>query len=130
VSARIGTVAFVVLCMLGAAASVALTVREVVRSPAVAVSVVGSDRTGLTTTVTVAARNTTDESRCVSVRLAARDRNGRDLGSVPVAGRHLLAPHATRRIPASITLTARDYAERLDRFYPSAGPCPETESAT
>ena len=129
-TARIGTVAFVVVCVLGAASAVALTVREIVRTPAVILSVAGTDRTGLTTTVTVAVRNTTDQDRCVSVRLAARDRNGRDLGSVTVANRLVLAARASRRIPTRITLTARDYAERLDRFYPSARPCPAAESGT
>jgi hypothetical protein len=130
VSARVGTVAFVLLCLLGAASAVALTVREIGRTPAVVLSVVSTQRTGLTTTVTVDVRNTSDRARCVTVRLAARDRNGRDLGSVTVAGRLALAAGASRRIPTRLTLTARDYAERLDRFYPSARPCQAPESDT
>lgn len=129
-SARIGAAAFIVVCVLGAASAVALTVREIVRTPAVVMSVAGTDRVGLTTTVTVGVRNTSDQARCVTLRLAARDRNGRDLGSVTVAGRLVLAPHTGRRIPTRITLTARDYAERLDRFYPSARACPAAESGT
>lgn len=121
--ARLHTLLFVVLCVAGATASIALTVREVARTAPIALSVTDTHRTGQTTLVTVLVRNTTGTSRCVSIRVAARDRAGHDLAAV-TAARSLTVPgHARRNVQARLTLTPRDYAEKLHAFYPSQRPC-------
>jgi hypothetical protein len=127
---RLHTAAFVALCVIGIVSSAALAVREAMRTPPVVATVAHTDRAGLTTTVEVAVRNTTDSPRCATVRLAARDRNGHDLAAVTVANDLRLGSHAHQSIPARITLTARDYAERLDRFYPSIQACAAVERPT
>ena len=127
---RVHAVAFVLVCLLGAVASVALAVRAATSTPPVTVDLGGTTRTGLTTTVAVAVRNTTDQARCVEVRVAARDRTGRDLGVVTAAEELTLPAHAARRLTARVTLTARQYAEQLDTFYPSAAGCRDRERAT
>ena len=127
---RLQVAAFSALCAVGAASAVGLTVREVVRTPAVDVAVAGTERSGLTTTVEVSVRNTGDSPRCVTVRVAARDRAGHDLGSATAATALRLAPDGREVVSARVSLSARDYAERLDRFYPSTRPCPAGERAT
>ena len=121
---RLHTTAFVALCIVGIVLSVGLAVREALRTPPLVATVTHTDRTGLTTTVEVSVRNTTDVARCATVEIAARDRGGHDLGApVTVATGLQLAPHSGRRVAARLTLTERDYAERLDRIYPSAQAC-------
>lgn len=122
-SARLSAAAFGLLCLVGAVSAVGLTVREALRTPAVVMEVAGTTRTGLTTTVTVSVRNTTGRSRCAGIRVAARDRAGHDLGAVTAARSVQLAPHASVRVSARVTLSARQYAERLYGFYPSERPC-------
>lgn len=114
---------FVALCLAGIVASVALTVREVARTAPIALTVTQTARSGQTTVVTVVVRNTTDTTRCVSVRVAARDRGGHDLATATAAGRLSLAPQGRRTVRATLTLSRRDYAERLDAFYPSQRAC-------
>ena len=116
---------FVALCVAGVVASVALTIREAARTAPVALSVTGTTRTAQTTVVTVDVRNTTDTGRCVSIRVAARDRAGHDLAAVTATRALTIPAHARRTVSASLTLTQRDYNERLDAFYPSQDPCPE-----
>jgi hypothetical protein len=104
-------------------ASVTLTVREVARTAPVALDVTSTDRTADTTLVTVAVRNTTGTTRCVSIRIAARDRSGHDLAAVNAAPALPLPAHARRTVTARLTLTPREYAEQLHAFYPSQRPC-------
>jgi hypothetical protein len=127
---RLHTAAFVALCVVGIVSAAALAVREAVRTPPVVAAVAHTDRSGLTTTVDVSVRNTTDTARCVTVRVAARDRNGHDLGAVTAASGLRLDSHGRRSVSARLTLTARDYAERLDRFYPSIQACASPERPT
>jgi hypothetical protein len=128
VTGRLNVALFGALCAVGVVSSVGLTVREVLKTAPVVASVAHTDRSGLTTTVEVAVRNTTDSTRCATVEVAARDRTGHDLGPpVTVATGLQLAPHGRQRVPARVTLTARDYAERLDRFYPSVEACAAPE---
>jgi hypothetical protein len=125
-SRRLHTMLFVALCIAGGVASVALTVREVARTAPIGLSVAHTTRTAQTTVVTVLIRNTTDTSRCVAIRVAARDRTGHDLAAA-TATRALTVPaHGRRTVQARLTLTPRQYAERLDAFYPSQRPCPGT----
>ena len=126
---RLSTVAFGAFCVAGAAASVGLTVHEALRTPPVVVSVAGTSRAGLTTTVTISVRNTTPQTRCVDLRVAARTRDGRDLGKPAVQRAVALSPHGHRRTSARITLTARQYAEQLDKFYPSTRACGTTQES-
>lgn len=127
---RLQVAAFGALCAVGAATSVGLTVREALRTPAVSVAVADTHRAGLTTTVDVAVRNSTGDPACVTVRVAARDRAGHDLGAAAAAAPVRLAPHSRRVVSARVTVSARDYAERLDRYYPSTQPCTAAERVT
>lgn len=120
---RLHTALFVAFCLVGGAAAVTLTVHEVGRTPAVALHVTHTERTGLSTDVTASVRNTTDQSRCVRIRIAARDRGGKDLAVVTAESALQLPAHARRTVRARLILTARQYAERLHAFYPSATPC-------
>jgi hypothetical protein len=128
VTGRVGGVVFGVLCALGAASAVGLTVREAVGTAPVVARVTGTHRTADTTTVSVSVRNTTGRSRCVTVRVAARDRSGHDLAAVTPAPALALPAHARVPVTARLTLTARQYAERLYAFYPSERPCGGPES--
>lgn len=125
---RLHTLAFVVLCLVGAAAAVGLTVREVVHTAPIALSVTDQTRSGESTLVTVSVHNTTGSTRCVVVRVAARNRAGEDLAAVAVRPAVSVPPHRTRAVHAGLTLTARQYAEQLHGFYPSTRPCRGTES--
>lgn len=120
---RLQAAAFVVLCLLGAAAAVGLTVREIVRTAPIAVSIRDTTRTGDVTLVTVSVRNTTNSERCVSVRVAARDRTGHDLAATTAARALTLTGHSRRTLRVHLTLTPRQYAEQLHAFYPSTRPC-------
>jgi hypothetical protein len=126
---RPGGVLFTAVCVAGAVTAVTLTVREAVRTPPVVAVVTGTTRVARTTTVTISVRNTTDRARCVDVRVAARDREGRDLGAATAASGLVLAAHGRRAVTARITLTDRQYAERLHAFFPSEHPCRSRESA-
>ena len=117
---------FAALCLAGVVASVALTVREVAQTAPIALSVAHTSRTAQTTLVTVSVRNTTDTSRCVAIRVAARDRTGHDLAATTATDSLTVPAHGRRTVQAGLTLTPRQYAERLDAFYPSQRPCPAT----
>lgn len=127
---RLHTLGFVLLCLAGSVAAIGLTVREVVRTAPIAVSVTDTSRTGQVTLVTVSVRNTTNTSRCVSVRVAARDREGHDLAAATAARALTLGGHTTRTVSVNLTLTPRQYAEQLHAFYPSTRPCQAGESGT
>ena len=124
---RLHAAAFVTLCLAGSAAAVGLTVHEVTQTAAVSLDVTRTSRTGATTTVTVLVRNTTGASRCVAVRVAARDRDGRDLAATTAARGLSLPAHARRTVTARLTLTTRQYDEQLHAFYPSTRTCPAGE---
>ena len=120
---RLHPVLFVALCLAGIAASIGLTVREVARTAPIALTVAHTSRTAQTTVVTVDVRNTTGISRCVSLRVAARDRAGHDLATATAESGLTLPAHARRSVQARLTLTQREYDEKLDAFYPSQRPC-------
>ena len=119
---RMHAALFAVVCLVGAASATALAVAEAVRTPAVTVHVTHKERAGLTTTVDVAVHNTTGTARCVVVRVAARDRDGHDLGRAVVPPLSL-APHQRARVTTRVTLSARQYAEKLSQFVPSVRAC-------
>ena len=120
---RLQSIAFVLLCLAGAVASIALTIRTAAQTAPIAVSVATTSRTGAVTTVTVSVRNTTGDTRCVAIRVAGRDRTGHDLASVTAVRRLSLPPHGHRSVTARLTLTRRQYSEQLHAFYPSAKAC-------
>jgi hypothetical protein len=122
---RLHPVFFVALCLAGVVASVALTVREAARTAPIALSVSDTSRSGLTTEVTVTVRNTTDTTRCLTLQVAARDRTGHDLATVTAARSLSMPARGRRTVRASLTLTQRQYDERLDAFYPSQHACSE-----
>lgn len=126
---RVAGVAFGAVCVLGVVTAVGLTVREATRTPPVVAKVISTHRVADTTTVSLSVRNTTGRSRCATVRVAARDRSGHDLAAVTAAPALALPAHAYLPVTARLTLTARQYAERLYAFYPSERPCGGAESA-
>jgi hypothetical protein len=105
-------------------AAVGLTVREAAHTAPIAMGVTHTTRSGETTLVTVSVRNSTGTARCVTVRVAARDRAGHDLAATAAAPPSLDLPAGARRtVTARLTLTPRQYAEDLHAFYPSGRPC-------
>jgi hypothetical protein len=123
VTSRLHTTAFGLLCVLGIVVAVALSVREITRTTPIALSVEHTSRTGLATLVSISVHNRTDRTRCLTVRVAARDRAGHDLAATTIAPPVALAPHGRRTVHAVLTLTAREYAEQLQAFYPSQRSC-------
>jgi len=122
-SSRLQSLAFGLLCLIGAVASIGLTVHEVAKTAPVSLSVTHTTRTGLTTLVTIEASNRTSVDRCLTVRVAARDRDGHDLAATVAAAALELPAHGRRTVQARLTLTTRQYAEDLHAFYPSQRPC-------
>jgi hypothetical protein len=122
-SNRLQALVFGLLCLVGAVASIGLTVHEVAKTAPVSLRVTHTTRTGLTTLVTIQATNRTSAERCLVVRVAARDRDGHDLAATIAASALELPAHARRTVRASLTLTRRQYAEDLHAFYPSERPC-------
>lgn len=120
---RLHTTAFMLLCVLGAVAAIGLTAREITRTTPVALTVEHTSRSGLTTLVTVDVHNRTRVSRCLTVRVAARDRAGHDLAEAAVNGPVSVPGHARRTVQVRLTLTQRQYDEQLQAFYPSDRPC-------
>lgn len=120
---RLHAAVFAALCAVGSVCAVGLTVREATRTAPVTVAVASTVRSGLATTVVVLLHNTTGRARCVTVKVAARDQNGRDLASVRAPGALTVPARARRRVSVRLSLTARQYAERLHAFYPSTRRC-------
>ena len=114
---------FAAVCAVGAATAVALAAAEAVHTPAVVVSVAHKSRAGLATTLAISVHNTTGRARCAVVRVAACDRDGHDLARTTAAAALPLPPHARRRVSAAVTLTRRQYAEKLYDFVPSQQAC-------
>ena len=122
-NARLHATAFALLCVLGAAAAVGLAVREITRTPPIALTVEHTTRIGASTLVTVEIHNRTGADRCLTLRVAARDRAGHDLANATARPALTLPGHARRTVQVRLTLTPRQYAEQLDAFYPSQHPC-------
>lgn len=102
------------VCAAGAATALVLTVHEARYVAPVEASVVSTTRVGEVTDVVAEVRNTTGDGRCAVLRIAARDREGRDLAvSRPEQVR--LAPGERRRATARLQVSARDARERLQR---------------
>lgn len=121
--ARLHSTVFGLLCLLGAAASIGLTVHEVAKTAPVSLTVAHTSRIGSATLVTVGVTNRTSVDRCLTVRVAARDRDGHDLATAVAARRLSVPAHARRTVQVRLTLTARQYAEKLHAFYPSQQAC-------
>lgn len=119
---RPSAVLFGAVCVLGTTAAVALTVQEARYVAPVEVRVVSTVRTGLVTTVTVEARNTTPRARCVSLGVAARDREGHDL-DVADGGLVRLGPAERQRVVVRLALTERQQTEQVQRHDAYAKPC-------
>jgi len=120
---RLHALAFGLLCLAGVVASIGLTIHQVAKTASVSLDVTHTTRIGQTTLVTIAVSNRTSADRCVTVRVAARDRDGHDLAATVVVSRLELPAHARRTVQARLTLTTRQYAEKLHAFYPSERPC-------
>lgn len=122
-TSRLHATAFALLCALGIVAAVGLAVREITRTTPIALTVEHTARVGASTLVTVSIHNRTDAVRCVTLRVAARDRAGHDLATAAARPSVTLPGHARRTVQVRLTLTPRQYAEQLDAFYPSQRPC-------
>src|SRR4029079_10089200 len=109
VKGRLHSSVFGLLCLLGAAASIGLTVHEVAKTATVSLTVTHATRTGETTLVTIAVSNRTSVARCLTVRVAARDRDGADLAATVAASALELPGHGRRTVQARLTLTPRQY---------------------
>ena len=120
---RLHGMLFAAFCVVGAAASVGLTIHEASRTPSVVAHIADDTRVGTTTTVTVSVRNTTGVDRGAVVRVAARDRAGHDLETTTAARELSLPAHARRTVTARLTLTSKQQSEQLHGFYPSVHAC-------
>lgn len=109
---RATTALFAVVCAGGSAAAVALAVTEARSTDPVVARVLSTARSGTTTTARLEVRSTASSPQCVRLRVVARDRNGRDLGSSGTSVIRLAA-QAKRDVRADFTLTTRQYDERL-----------------
>jgi len=105
---------FGLLCAGGAAAALGLLVQEAGRTPPVQARVLATTRSGLTTVVQVDVRSSTAAPRCVQLRVAAQDREGRDLASSPTRTLEL-SSRGSSLVSAELTLTPRQYDEQLAR---------------
>ena len=103
-----------VVCAAGSAVALVLTVHEARYVPPVEANVVSKDRAGEVTAVVAEVRNTTGDSRCVVLRVAARDREGRDL-AVSRAEQVRLGPGERHRETVRLAVSGRDARERQQR---------------
>ena len=102
------------VCAAGSVTALVLTVHEARYVAPVEASVVSKTRTAEVTTAVAEVRNTTGDDRCVVLRVAARDREGRDLAvSRPEQVR--LEPGERHRTSVRLTVSGRDARERLQR---------------
>lgn len=117
---RVHTPLFVAICILGAFMSVALGAFEVSQRPPVEVRDPVDERRGLVSIVQVEVTNRSGVARCPEIRIAARDRDDRDLEervATPDSGVERLEPGATQVYRAEFTdLSAEDYDEELKEF--------------
>ena len=102
------------VCAAGSATALVLTVHEARYVAPVEVRVLSTARTGQVTVAVAELRNTTGTSRCAVLRVAARDREGRDL-AVSRPDQVRLAPGERHRATARLQVSARDARERLQR---------------
>ena len=107
-------VLFGLVCAGGSAAALVFTVHEARHEDPVEVRVVTSHRAGEVVVAQAEVHNTTGAARCVDLRIAARDREGRDL-AVAAPIRLQLKPGERRRATSSVTVSRRDATERLQR---------------
>ena len=102
------------VCAGGSAAALGLTVHEARYVAPVEASVVSKTRSAEVTTAVAEVRNTTGDARCAVLRVAARDREGRDLAlSSPEQVR--LRPGERHRSTVRLRVSGRDARERLQR---------------
>jgi hypothetical protein len=106
------TPVFFLLCAIGAVTAIGLAVREARSQDPVRAHVASTLRHGLTTDVAIDVTNRTATSRCVVLRVVARDRAGHDLAAAKTSPRRL-DPHGHTRESAALQLTAKQYAEQL-----------------
>jgi hypothetical protein len=113
------TAVFRSVCAVGIAASLAIGGAEVVHRPAIRVGRALTVRTGETTTVRAMVTNRSHEPRCPVVKAAAQATDGTELRSataVPPGGSKRLVPRGQAVYVATLTLTLRQYRERLKHF--------------
>ena len=120
---RLRSALFGLVCATGFAGALALTVHDARDVAPLEPRVVSTVRADGLVTVVAEVRNTTDQARCVQLMIAARDREGRDLAVARAGAAGQLASHARRRESVRLTLSARQYAERLQRIDAYAVPC-------
>jgi hypothetical protein len=102
------------VCVAGSVTAVVLTAHEARYVAPVEASVVSKTRKAEVTTAVAEAHNTTGETRCAVLRVAARDREGRDL-AVGVPERVRLEPGERQRRTVRLRVSGRAARERLQR---------------
>lgn len=111
---------FYVVAALGIGLAVVLFTVEVNSDPAIEFGEPQAERSGGVSVVEVRARNTTDETRCPEVRIAARDGDGVDLAEAvaqPVEDDDGLAPGERVVYRARLTeMTDQEYREEFDAY--------------
>lgn len=120
---RASATLFGLVCVAGSACALGLTVQEARYVPPLDAQVVSTSRVGQRTTVVAEVRNTTAVGRCAQLYVAARDREGRDLAVGTAGAARLVGPRERRRETIGLTLSARQYAEQLQRFAAYTMPC-------
>lgn len=115
--ARLQALLFHGLCVTGLVVAAVLAVAGAGDEPDLMTRVLSQEREGEATRVVAQVRNTTDQPLCVRLRVAARDREARDLASVPVDPAELEVPAGgAARAVATVTLSPQEYAEELDEI--------------
>jgi hypothetical protein len=102
------------VCVAGSVTATTLAVHEARYVAPVEASVVSKTRDAEVTTAVAEAHNTTEETRCAVLRVAARDREGRDL-AVGAPERVRLEPGERHRTTVRLRVSGRDARERLQR---------------
>lgn len=120
---RPATGLFGLVCASGFVVALALTVQQARYVAPLEARVVSTTHSGGLISVVAEIRNTTDRALCARVEVAARDREGRDLAVVQAGEKAQLAAHSRRRESTQLTVTSRDYAEKLHQVDAYAVPC-------
>lgn len=107
-----------IACVVGVVLSLGLLFIEVGDEPALEVGDVVEERSGLVSSVVFEVQSNSDDTLCPEVRVAARDREARNLVEVVAQpqGERFIAPGATAAYSASLEIDAVDYKEKLQEI--------------
>ena len=114
---------FGLVCGTGFVVALVLTVQQARDVAPLQTRVVSTTHSGGLVSVVTEIRNTTGRALCARVEVAARDREGRDLALAQAGDPAQLAAHSGRRESMQLTVTIRDYAEKLNQVDAYVVPC-------